>query len=282
MLAGCDQAKRGNPEAKSEPVENPHEEVIEKSEIVEVEIGNGVKMQLCRVPAGTATLGSPKTERFHSKEEDEHEFVTRGFWLGRFEVTQAEWIAVMGRNPSRFVPEYPEIKAAGISDTARFPVDSVSQVDCYAFLKKLNESAKVPMAMGKGTFALPHGDEWEYACRGGIGNEKPFIFGNELNGDKANCNGQQPYGTASIGPALQRTTEAGSYVKVAPHPWGLYDMHGNVWEWCSNEFIIRGPYVIRGGAFGAQAGYCRSANIGFYSPRVGLHTFGMRVMFRPE
>jgi formylglycine-generating enzyme required for sulfatase activity len=199
-------------------------------DVVEVPIAEGVTMKFCWVPAGTATLGSPVTEKDRNNNEKEHEFTTKGFWLGKYAVTQAEWTVVMGRNPSNFsTTGARKNQVAGI-DTSRCPVEQVSWNDCQDFLETLNEKIKIPSAMGKGRFALPHEDEWEYACRGSKGNKQPFYFGNELNGTQANCRGDVPYGTTIKGRNLGFPTPVGSYERIAPHLWGLSDMHGNVWQ----------------------------------------------------
>ncbi|HEX5269416.1 MAG TPA: bifunctional serine/threonine-protein kinase/formylglycine-generating enzyme family protein [Gemmataceae bacterium] len=232
-------------------------------DLAEVPITNGVKMKFCWVPPGTATLGSPSTEKDRSDDEAEHPFTTKGFWLAKYPVTQEEWRALMKANPSPsyFKPEQDDIKKAGITDTSRFPVENVSWNDCQDFLKALNAGVKVPAAMGRGKFVLPHEDEWEYACRGGRGNRLPFYFGDSLNGDKANCDGTSPYGTETKGPYKERTTQVGEYEKEAPHPWKLCDMHGNVWQWCENKYSDdKDSRVLRGGSWGGNARYCRAAD----------------------
>lgn len=179
-------------------------------ESAEVEIAKGLRMKFCWIPAGEAQLGSTKQEWQEENQEmqevqrqlgepeyvpDEAEekrplYKTRGFWMGKYPVTQAEWQAVMEKNPSYFVlSEERWVKKAGINDTSRFPVENVSWNDCQEFLKKLNDAAQIPPLMGKGQLVLPHEDEWEYACRGGLGNKQPYYFGNSLKGDLANCMG---------------------------------------------------------------------------------------------
>jgi formylglycine-generating enzyme required for sulfatase activity len=224
----------------------------------EFEIASGVKMKFCWIPAGKATLGSPKEEKERDDSEKEHEYVTKGFWLGKYPVTQAEWKAVMGDNPS-FFDGKKENKAKGI-DTSRFPVESVSWEDCQKFLENLNNRTEVEKVFGKaGQFVLPHEDQWEYACRGGKGNKQAFYFGNELNGTQANCYGDFPYGTDKKGNYKGRATEVGSYAKDWPHPWGLCDMHGNVWQWCNNNYDQSNDRMLRGGSWEISAGGCRSA-----------------------
>ena len=248
-------------------------------EVVEVEIAKGMKLKFCWIPAGAAMLGSPANDERHEADEDEHKFQTKGFWLGKYDVTQEEWTAVMGKNPSHFVPTQADVKRAGITDTSRFPVEKVTWNDCQEFMKTLNVSVKLPSGLGKGKLCLPHEDEWEYAARGGKGNEQPFYFGNELNGKQANCAGHYPYGTETKGPFLIRTTAVGSYEKVAKHPWGLCDMHGNVWQMCDNWDGSEQKYRARGGSWGCFARYCRAA-IRINEPRYA--ELGCRVCFRLE
>ncbi len=241
-------------------------------QVVAIEIAKDVTMKFCWIPAGEAQLGSTKEERDEcmknvkapmeverlktEPEEVRGKFQTKGFWLGKYAVTQAEWTAVMGKNPSRFGSAEPSIRAAGIKDTARLPVETISWDDCQEFLKKLNEQ---PPSVG-GKFALPHEDQWEYACRGGKGNKQAYYFGTEHNGKLANSNGEHPFGTESKGPALNHPVTVGSYEKLAPHPWGLCDMHGNMWQWCENKYSdANDNRVLRGGTYGSGCRGARSA-----------------------
>lgn len=225
----------------------------------EFEIAVGVKMKFCWIPAGKATLGSPQEERIlNDLYEDEHSYTTKGFWLGKYQVTQAEWKAVMGDNPSEFDGKK-DNNAKGM-DTSQFPVESVSWDECQKFLEKVNKRIGIEKVFGKtGKFVLPHEDQWEYACRGGKGNKQAFYFGNELNGTQANCDGNAPFGTDKKGDYKGRTTEVGSYAKDWPHPWGLCDMHGNVWQWCDNLYEKTNMRIARGGSWRTGAWLCRSA-----------------------
>ena len=268
------------------------------------EIADGVKMVFCYIPAGEAQLGSPKAEReavlkaIKQKEEpdwlaDESEgvrgkFKTKGFWLGKYEVTQAEWKAMMGDNPSYF-DGTKENKAKGLA-TGRFPVDSVSWDDICteykkgdSFLVKLNKRGGVVKAFGKaGKFRLPHEDEWEYAYRGGKGNGRVYYWGDALNGTKANCGGYYPFGTATKGQFLLRTcavddTNDGKYAK---HPWGLQHMSGNVQEWCDNKYSNGDTRMLRGGSFSNNPLMCRAASRFRYAPAYRYDGLGFRVCFR--
>jgi formylglycine-generating enzyme required for sulfatase activity len=251
----------------------------EPGEVAEVEIAKGMIMKFCWVPAGNGKLGSPATEKERGTDETEHEFTTKGFWLGKYAVTQEQWKAVMGNNPSWFSKQGRGKDQVQGLDTSRFPVEEVSWNDCQDFLKKLNEKVIIPATMGKSKFALPHEDEWEYACRGGEGNQQQFYFGDQLNGAQANCNGNDPYGTRTKGECLGRTTEVGSYENVAPHPWGLCDMSGNVWQWCETTYNSQNyRRRLRGGSWFSGPGGCRSAYRGGGAPGNRDVSSGLRVV----
>jgi formylglycine-generating enzyme required for sulfatase activity len=247
-----------------------------------------VAMAFCRIPPGNARVGSPTGEAQREGDETERDFSTRGFWLGKFEVTQAEWLAVMAHNPST----HDGRKAGPVfgADTSRFPVENVSWEDVHLFLDSVNGRRDAERAFGvPGVFCLPTEDEWEYACRGGKGNAEPFYFGRVLNGRQANSDGTRPYGTAAPGPKLGRPTAVGSYAAEYPHPWGLCDMHGNVWEYCESVRIRHaGTRALKGGSFGDSDG-CRAAYRNLFAaatPR-GPDTnrymnVGFRVCFRPR
>ncbi len=250
-------------------------------EVAEVEIAKGLKMKFCWIPAGEAQLGSPKAERLavdhiepepdwlaREAEEVRGKYKTKGFWLGKYAVTQEEWKAVKGKNPSAFSKEGTEKDDVADKDPSRFPVERVSWDDCQDFLKEANKTVKLPEVLGKGKLALPHEDQWEYACRGGKGNKQAFYFGDMLNGKQANCVGNEPFGTATKGPYLSRTERVGSYETEAPHPWGLCDMSGNVQQWCSNRYYSKRDReyeflpdlrVVRGGSWISKPENCRSA-----------------------
>jgi formylglycine-generating enzyme required for sulfatase activity len=246
------------------------------------EIADGVQMAFCWVPPGTGTLGAPDAEQGReSKDLAPREYKARGFWLGKYEVTQREWMGVMRANPSRFAKTGAGA-AAVPEDTGAFPVDSVSREDCLAFLAKLNERGAARAAFGTGgKFVLPTEDEWEYACRGGKGNADPFYWGKKLDGTQANCRGDAPYGTREAGPRLGRTAAVGSYAKSAPHPWGLCDMIGNVMEWTDSPHTERW-YVLRGGSYSNEAVFCRTALRQAFVPNFAAPDFGFRVCFRPD
>ena len=266
----------------------------------DIEIAPEVKMTFCWVPAGERQLGSPKAERDVvlkaiaetnepewlqlEAEEQRRKFRTSGFWMGKYEVTQAEWAAVMRgtalATPSAFrVGGTSAANLGGITDTSRFPVENVSWDDCKQFLTRANAHGGIRKALGKvGEFGLPHEDAWEYACRGGLGNGQPFYFGNELNGTQANVDGELPFGTTAKGPYRKRPTPVGTYAAKSPHPWGLCDMHGNVWEWCENSYDKTNSRVLRGGSWYGFGRVCRAAYRNWNAPDLANYFIGFRLV----
>ncbi len=238
----------------------------------EFEIFKKTKMKFCWIPAGEAQLGSPKEEQDYIAKtffdgsryewlEDEAEAVrgihkSNGFWMGKYPVTQSQWKTVMGNSPSMF-------------KGANLPVEQVDWNNCQDFMKKCNVSGL--------KLQLPHEDQWEYACRGGRGNKQAFYWGDALNGDKANCDGTIPYGTNKKGDWLRSTTEVGSYEKVAPHPWNLCDMIGNVGEWCENLYTKESSFrVLRGGSWGNIPWNCRLSVRDWHYPWYRNSVLGFR------
>ncbi|MBR2004143.1 MAG: SUMF1/EgtB/PvdO family nonheme iron enzyme, partial [Thermoguttaceae bacterium] len=191
---------------------------------------DGVEYAFRYCPSGTFQMGSPTSETYRFSNETQHRVeLTNGFWMLETEVTQAMWKSLMGSNPSFISSSGSGWSKVSGMDTSNFPVDSVSWTDCQEFIKKLNSLGVAPSGF---QFRLPSEAEWEYACRAGT--TTAYFWGSSLNGDKANCDGNNPYGTFAKGKFLRRTTEVGSY---DPNGWGLYDMHGNVCEWCEDTFV---------------------------------------------
>jgi formylglycine-generating enzyme required for sulfatase activity len=209
-------------------------------------------MRLRLVPAGTFEMGSPATEPLREAQERRHTVrLSRSFYLGETEVTQEQWERVLGpgRRPS-------QAAACG----ARCPVENVSFEEVQEFLRQLNANAA-------GRFRLPTEAEWEYACRAGT--TTPFSTGSGLTTDEANVHGGHPYPGGKLGPFRGGPTPVGSF---PPNAWGLFDLHGNVWEWCEDWHCPYGDgpatdpigrcaselRIIRGGswAFGADSARC--------------------------
>jgi formylglycine-generating enzyme required for sulfatase activity len=175
------------------------------------EVTNSIAMKLVLIPAGKFTMGSPEGEKERSADEGpQHQVeISRPFYLGVYEVTQAEYERVMGTNPSFFSPTGDGRYWVKDQDTSKFPVESVSWNDAVEFCKQLSE---LPEEKQNGrVYRLPTEAEWEYACRAGAASSKPFSFGDSLSSTQANFKGNYPYGGAEKGPDLERTTRVGSY-----------------------------------------------------------------------
>ncbi|MCE9532218.1 MAG: formylglycine-generating enzyme family protein [Planctomycetes bacterium] len=266
--------------SQDEPIEinkaDPLLPPITKGDETTYDLGNGVKLEMIKINAKGKKflMGSPKEEegRPNGDFEEQHE-ITFGhdFSIGKYEVTQEQYEAIMGYNPAQF---------KGVNR----PVEKVLWNDAQEFIRKLNEKVK-----GKAKFRLPSEAEWEYACRAGT--TTPFHFGKELNGKQANCDGNTPYGTAEKGPYLKETTSVGTY---KPNDFGLYDMHGNVFEWCEDYWglykiaptdgtaqKVKTPNdnrVLRGGTWFIPPQYCRSALRFIITPLIRVEGIGFRVV----
>jgi formylglycine-generating enzyme required for sulfatase activity len=234
------------------------------------EITNSVGMKLVPIPAGKFVMGSPATEAEREAGEEQHEVaITRPFYLGAYPVTQGQFAKVMGKNPAFFQP-----RNGGSPD---HPAEQVRWGEARAFCAALSALPEEKKA-GR-TYRLPSEAEWEYACRAGT--STAFIVGDALSATQANFNGNFPYGGAEKGPFLRRTAKVGSY---PPNAWGLYDMHGNVYEWCNDwydpDYYKKSPrdnpkgpekgvvatgfdsnffVVVRGGCWLDEGRACRSA-----------------------
>ncbi len=228
---------------------------------------NSVGMELVFVEPGTFQMGSDSEEA--SDDETPHDVtLSNGFWMGAYEVTQAEWKAVMGDNPSDF-------------KDPRAPVETVDWNLVNEYCRKLTESERRARRLPEGwSYHLPTEAQWEYACRAGTKTE--YFFGDDLQPDQAN------FGASAIG----KTVTVGRY---QPNKWGLYDMHGNVYEWCWDWYgdyepgpdgqPVKDPVgpasggirVGRGGGWYDVAGSCRSANRYGNYPDGDVSILGFRV-----
>ena len=227
----------------------------------------GIEMRLRWCPAGTFLMGSPDSEKERASNELQHRVtLTKGFWLGEAQVTQKQWRGVTGDNPSYFNGD----------DN---PVECISWEDAQKFCER------VDTALGCGA-RLPTEAEWEYACRAGT--TTAYSWGDVLNGDRANCDGKIPYGTAQNGPYLGRTSPVDLF---GANAWGFNGMHGNVWEWCEDWFgdypsgdvtdpegpAVGSNRVLRGGGWNSHACDCRSAFRSGYNPGCRSNFFGFRL-----
>ncbi|PHM09964.1 bifunctional serine/threonine-protein kinase/formylglycine-generating enzyme family protein, partial [Nostoc sp. 'Peltigera malacea cyanobiont' DB3992] len=184
----------------------------EEANYFEEDLGNGVTLEMVQIPEGTFRMGSPEDETQREQDENpQHHVTVQGFLMGKYEITQVQYQTITRTNPSRFQGE-------------NLPVENVSWDDALEFCQKLSQKT------GK-TYRLPSEAEWEYACRAGT--TTPFYFGETITTDLVNYDGNFPYGSAPKGEYRQQTTDVG---KFPPNSFGLYDMHGNVWEWCIDVY----------------------------------------------
>jgi formylglycine-generating enzyme required for sulfatase activity len=224
------------------------------------DLGNGVNLEMVAIPGGTFIMGSPENEEgYHSSQSPQHQVTVPPFFMGKYPVTQQQW---------RVVAALPKDKIDLKSDPSYFkgdnlPVECVSWNDAQEFCARLSR-------MANKTYRLPTEAEWEYACRGGT--TTPFYCGETISTDLANYDGNYTYGQGQKGEYREKTTEVG---KFPANPFGLYNMCGNVWEWCEDglhENYINAPIdgsawtcpsteymLLRGGSWYRYAGFCRSA-----------------------
>jgi len=236
-------------------------------------IGNGVTLDTIAIPGGSFVMGSPTSEAEGRDNEGPQRTVNISpFFMGKYPVTQEQYQAVMGNNPSHF---------KGSLESKQLPVGEVSWGKAVKFCHKLSQKT------GK-TYRLPSEAEWEYACRAGT--TTPFYFGETITPDLVNYDGYSPYGFAPKGLDRDQATDVGSF---PPNAFGLYDMHGNVWEWCSDKWHDNyngaptdgsswetgtdNNRVLRGGSYIFPAVYCRSARRVSFSVLSMSWSWGFRV-----
>jgi formylglycine-generating enzyme required for sulfatase activity/serine/threonine protein kinase len=273
--AEAEEARKAEEAVKK--LEAPRQGQVTTATLGKAYIIPGLGLEMIQVPAGEFLMGSPSSEEDREDDETQHRVrLTQPFWLGKYEVTQGQWKAVMGSNPSHFKGE-------------DLPVEQVSWEDAMAFCRKLNQmDGNRPSGY---VYSLPTEAQWEYACRAGT--TTATAFGDSLSSREANFDGNYPYGGAGKGPYLEKTTPVGSYRSNA---WGFYDMHGNVWEWCADRYgdypsgSVTDPAgssygadrVLRGGGWFNNGEYCRSADRRRDTPGYRDGTLGFRPSLRSE
>ncbi|OCR00111.1 protein kinase [Oscillatoriales cyanobacterium USR001] len=250
-------------------------------------LGNGINLEMISIPGGSFLMGSPNTEAGRRDSQGpQHNVTVAPFFIGKYAVTQEQWEAVMGNNPSYF-------------KGAKRPVEQVSWNDAVTFCQKLSKKT------GK-KYRLPSEAEWEYACRAGT--KTPFYFGETITPELVNYEGNYPYGAATKGLYRKETTDVGSF---KPNTFGLYEMHGNVWEWCADpwhdnyqnapsdgkvwdeknndnryqnyDLLVNikndnRSRLLRGGSWVNNADNCRAAYRDFNSPDFRYDLIGFRVV----
>ena len=238
-------------------------------------IANGVTLEMVSIPKGSFKMGAPARSEAQSRDNEipQHQVTIKPFFLGKYPITQAQWAAVAN---------LPKIQYDLDPDPSGFigknrPVERVSWYDAVEFCARLSQKTG-------SSYRLPSEAEWEYACRAGT--TTPFYFGETVTPNLVNYRGNYPYGAAPKGIYREKTTAVGRFT---PNSFGLYDMHGNVWEWCQDvghddyngaptdgsawETSGSDRRVLRGGSWMDNAVICRAA---FRYPCSAGHSFSSR------
>ncbi|MGB7376926.1 MAG: formylglycine-generating enzyme family protein [Rivularia sp. (in: cyanobacteria)] len=247
-------------------------------------LGNQAQLEMVQILGGTFTMGAPKTEEGSGDDErPQHQVTVQGFFMGKYPVTQAQW---------RAVANLPQIERKLKPDPSRFkgdnrPVEQVNWFDAVEYCQRLSQ-------LTKRNYRLPSEAEWEYACRAGT--TTPFHFGETITSELANYNAESTYGDAPKGESRGETTEVGSF--GVANGFGLYDMHGNVYEWCADQYnssYEKAPTdgsawiesendndnhsrLLRGGSWTLVPDYCRSAYRFDSYPDYDRYFIGLRVV----
>ena len=252
-----------------------------QSQYFSQDLDNDITLEMVAIPEGTFLMGSPQDEKdSYDDERPQHEVNVRPFFMGKYPITQTQWRVVaatakididLETNPSEFKGD-------------ELPVESVNWYQATEFCKRLSRETKRE-------YRLPSEAEWEYACRAGT--TTPFYFGETITGELANYDAGYTYADEPKGEYREETTPVGQF---PPNAFGLYDMHGNVWEWCADTWHDnydgaptdgsvwiengnnnRSP--LRGGSWYSYPNFCRSACRGYYYRRVDRdYYFGFRVV----
>jgi formylglycine-generating enzyme required for sulfatase activity len=241
-------------------------------------VPSAANLEMLWVEPGTFTMGSPTTETGRGSDETEHNVtLTKGFYLGKYEVTQAQYEAVMTGNANSLSPA-----PSNWPNNPNRPVEKVSWDDVQIFLTRLNAAEQAAGRLpANWQYVLPTESQWEYACRAGT--TTVYSWGAAIATSNANYNSS----------GLSQTTDVGQY---AANPWGFFDMHGNVWEWTNDWYQVAYPTgnpvidptgpasgsyrVLRGGSWFNGGAYLRSAQRDAYPPSTRHNTLGFRVGFQ--
>ncbi len=252
-----------------------------QAEFFTEDLGNGEILEMVAIPGGTFLMGSPDSEEGRSSNESpQHSVTITPFYMGKFTITQAQW---------RVVATLPQVHCALKRDPSYFkgenlPVERISWYEAIEFCERLSQKT------GR-AYRLPSEAEWEYACRAGT--TTPFHFGGTITPDLANYNGNSTYNSGATGQYRKKTTPVGNF--QVTNAFGLYDMHGTIWEWCADSWHTHyhgapsngrvwsnngdNRYrLVRGGSWSGNPGSCRSASRGIDFPGGRSSRIGFRVV----
>jgi formylglycine-generating enzyme required for sulfatase activity len=260
-------AKSSSQVSKSPQASSLPSPISKSPQILTETLPGNIKLEMVKIPAGSFTMGSDE----YDNEKPQHQVKLQEFYLGKYPVTQEQYQAIMGTNPSDF------------KDNPKNPVENVSWDDVQEFCQKLNEKTEKK-------YRLPSEAEWEYACRAGT--KTAFYFGETISTDQANYDGNFIFRKGKKGVYREKTTPVGNF---PANKFGLYDLHGNVWEWCEdvwhenyenapkdgsswNENNSQTSFrTMRGGSWYAYPGNCRSAVRAGLSAGNCRYSFGFRL-----
>ncbi|NES04827.1 MAG: SUMF1/EgtB/PvdO family nonheme iron enzyme [Okeania sp. SIO2F4] len=235
------------------------------------DLDEGAMLEMVAIPGGTFIMGSPENEEgMRDTESPQHEVTLQPFYMSKYPITQNQYQAIMGKNPSYF-------------KGGNRPVECVSWYDATEFCQKLSQKT------GK-IYKLPSESQWEYACRAGT--TTPFYFGETITTDLVNYNGNFTYGNSPKGKYREETTDIEIF---PPNAFGLSDMHGNVWEWCADNWHRNyegaptegsawlenddNSAVLRGGSWYGIPSHCRSVyRFNVIRRDYHLDSFGFRIV----
>ena len=287
VVMGCDESLTNEPSKKKSlglglrsPIDAVEAEQLQEQTAWELRIPIEKNVSLCQnvdlnlilIPPGQFHMGSPESEYLRDLDEGPLHLVkiTKPFYMGKYEITQLQYKLITGKSKEcKFIGDY-------------LPVENINLYEVKHFLRALYGGTGL-------YFRLPTEAEWEYACRAGT--DTPFYTGKTISPDEANYDGRYVYGRGHRGAYLKKTVNVGSY---PPNPFGLCDMHGNVWEWCLDSYsadyysnspvndprvsLKKGPLVIRGGAFNCDPDMIRSAKRKGRGPGADKKYLGFRVV----
>ncbi|MFM6350118.1 MAG: formylglycine-generating enzyme family protein [Dolichospermum sp.] len=237
-----------------------------------------LELETVLIPGGTFLMGSPEDEKeSRDRERPQHEVTVPSFSMGKYPVTQKQWRAVAALE---------KVDIDLVSDPSYFKGDN-RPVECVSWGHAQEFCARISQIENK-TYRLPTEAQWEYACRAGT--TTPFYCGKTITTDLANYDGNYPYGRGQKGQYREETTEVSSFL---PNAFGLHDMHGNVWEWCQDDWhdnyegapidgsawiSLTNRKVLRGGSWNYYPVLCRSAYRLYSIANFGFSDFGFRVV----
>jgi formylglycine-generating enzyme required for sulfatase activity len=260
------------------------------------EADEATSLTMLWMPPGRFWMGSPEEEpERRSEEGPQHLVQLQGFFLSQTPITQAQWREVANWQPNKGERAWSKELNPSPSNFKgdQRPVERVSWDDAMEFCHRLSQRT------GR-NYTLPSEAQWEYACRAGT--TTPFHWGATINTNLANYNGTKVYGDGEKGEYRQQTMDVASF---PANPWGLHDMHGNVWEWCADHWHgnyegapedgrawidekdkesanIMNYRLLRGGSWNYHRAYCRSAFRGYNLPDDRTYDFGFRVCCLPQ